>query len=186
MVYQLLKDIEQLLGGKESLTAAEQSILERSSKVISTMRNPEDTELLKKDELLIRYCPATKHPVLVYYDGDGMCSCMHNDTIAEDIEDVKRWLEDATSATPNDTMSYQTEETVLDDILSSEENCETFMEVVMEEIQSDEETYRHKAHQLIQAYREDNCGDMLMALCGWSMHTLLIKYQQRKEAKNNE
>ena len=68
MVYQLLKDIEQLLGGKESLTAAEQSILERSSKVITTMRNPEDTELLKKDELLIRYCPATKHPVLVYYD----------------------------------------------------------------------------------------------------------------------
>ena len=52
MVYQLLKDIEQLLGSKESLTAAEQSILERSSKVISTMRNPEDTELLKKDELL--------------------------------------------------------------------------------------------------------------------------------------
>lgn len=48
MVYQLLKDIEQLLGGKESLTAAEQSILERSSKVIATMRNPEDTELLKR------------------------------------------------------------------------------------------------------------------------------------------
>ena len=84
MVYQLLKDIEQLLGGKESLTAAEQSILERSSKVITTMRNPEDTELLKKDELLIRYCPATKHPVLVYYDGDGMCSCLHNDTVEED------------------------------------------------------------------------------------------------------
>lgn len=40
MVYQLLKDIEQLLGGKESLTAAEQSILERSSKVITTMRIP--------------------------------------------------------------------------------------------------------------------------------------------------
>ena len=48
MVYQLLKDIVQLLDGKESLTAAEQSILKRSSKVITTMRNPEDTELLKK------------------------------------------------------------------------------------------------------------------------------------------
>ena len=186
MVYQLLKDIEQLLGGKESLTAGEQSILERSSQALATLRNSEDTELLKQNEILVRFCPATKSPVLVYYDGDGMCSCMHNDTIAEDIEDVKRWLEDATSATPNDTMSYQTEETVLDDILSSEENCETFMEVVMEEIQSDEETFRHKAHQLIQAYRSENCDDLIMALCGWSMNTLLIKYQQRKEAKNNE
>ena len=130
MVYQLLKDIVQLLDGKESLTAAERSILKRSSQALATMRNSEDTELLKQNEILVRFCPATKSPVLVYYDGDGMCSCMHNDTIAEDIEDVKRWLEDATTATPNDTMSYQTEETVLDDILSSEENCETFMNII--------------------------------------------------------
>ena len=54
----------------------------------------------------------------------------------------------------------------------------------MSEIQTDEETNRHKAHQLIQAYREDNCGDMLMALCGWSIHTLLIKYQEKKEQSN--
>ena len=32
--------------------------------------------------------------------------------------------------------------------------------------------------------REDNCGDMLMALCGWSMHSLLIKYQEKKEQSN--
>ena len=184
MVYQLLKDIVQLLDGKESLTAAEQSILERSSKVITTMRNPEDTELLKKDELLIRYCPATKHPVLVYYDGDGMCSCLHNDTVEEDMEDVKRWLNEMTQEQTNSNMNYDKEEELMDEILSSEENCETFMEVVMSEIQSDEETYRHKAHQLIQAYREDNCGDMLMALCGWSMNTLLIKYQEKKEQSN--
>ena len=116
MIYQLLKDIEQHMGGKESLTAAERSILERSTRALSTMRNPEDTELLRKDEIIVRFCPATKSPVLAYYDGDGMCSCLHNDTIAEDIEDVKRWLEDTTSETPNDTMSYQTEENILDDI----------------------------------------------------------------------
>ena len=186
MIYQLLKDIEQHMGGKESLTAAERSILERSTKALSTMRNPEDTELLRKDEIIVRFCPATKSPVLAYYDGDGMCSCLHNDTITEDIEDVKRWLEDTTSETPNDTMSYQTEENILDDILSTEENSETFMEVVMSEIQSDEESYRHKAHQLIQAYRDENCDDLIMALCGWSMNTLLIKYQQRKENQNDE
>ena len=186
MVYQLLKDIEQLLRGKESLTAGKQSILEHSSKVIATMRNPEDTELLRKDEIIVRFCPATKSPVLAYYDGDGMCSCLHNDTVEEDMEDVKRWLNEMTLEQTNNNMNYDKEEELMDEILSSEENCETFMEVVMSEIQSDEETYRHKAHQLIQAYREDNCGDMLMALCGWSMNTLLIKYQQRKESKNNE
>lgn len=184
MMYQLLKDIEQLLSGKESLTTAEQSILKRSSKALTTMRNSEDTELLKRDEILVRYCPATKHPVLVYYDGDGMCSCLHNDTVEEDLEDVKQWLDDATKYKSNYTMNYENEEELMDEILSSEDNCETFMEVVMSEIQSDEETYRHKAHQLIQAYREDNCGDMLMALCGWSMHTLLIKYQEKKEQSN--
>lgn len=113
MVYQLLKDIEQLLSGKESLTAAEQSILERSSKVITTMRNPEDTELLKTDELLIRYCPATKHPVLVYYDGDGMCSCLHNDTVEEDMEDVKRWLNEMTQEQTNSNMNYDKEEELM-------------------------------------------------------------------------
>lgn len=81
-------------------------------------------------------------------------------------------------------MSTDNEEKVMDDILSSEENCDTFMEVVMEEIQSDEETYHHKAHQLIRAYREGNCDDMLMALCGWSMTTLLVKYQQNKQTDN--
>ena len=100
------------------------------------------------------------------------------------MEDVKRWLNEMTQEQTNSNMNYDKEEELMDEILSSEENCETFMEVVMSEIQSDEETYRHKAHQLIQAYREDNCGDMLMALCGWSMHTLLIKYQEKKEQSN--
>ena len=81
-------------------------------------------------------------------------------------------------------MNEDLEDDVMDEILSSEENCDLFMEVVMQEIQTDEETYRHKTHQLIQAYREENCGDMLMALCGWSMHSLLIKYQETKEQSN--
>ena len=186
MVYQLLKDIEQHMGGKESLTAAERSILERSSQALATMRNSEDTELLKQNEILVRFCPATKSPVLVYYDGDGMCSCMHNDTVEEDMEDVKRWLNEMTQEQTNSNMNYDKEEELMDEILSSEENCETFMEVVMSEIQSDEESYRHKTHQLIQAYREENCDDLIMALCGWSMNTLLIKYQQRKENQNDE
>lgn len=83
-------------------------------------------------------------------------------------------------------MNEDLEEDAMDEILSSEENCDLFMEVVMQEIQTDEETYRHKAHQLIQAYREENCGNMLIALCGWSMHTLLIKYQEKKQQQSDE
>lgn len=77
-------------------------------------------------------------------------------------------------------MNEDLEEDVMDEILSSEENCDLFMEVVMQEIQTDGETYRHKAHQLIQAYRKGDCDDLLIALCGWSMSSLINKYKEKK------
>lgn len=80
-------------------------------------------------------------------------------------------------------MEEGSEDKIMDKILASEDNCDIFIKVVMEEIQSDDETYRHKAHQLIKAYREHNCENLLVALCGWSMHTLLIKYQQKRNKK---
>lgn len=95
MVYQLLNDIRQMLSDKETLTTAEQSILDRVNKVLPTLRNNEDSELLRQDEVFARICPATKFPVLACYDGDNMCSCLHNDTIEEDAVDVKQWLASA-------------------------------------------------------------------------------------------
>lgn len=95
MVYQLLNDIRQILSDKETLTTAEQSILDRVNKVLPTLRNSEDSELLRQDEVFVRICPATKFPVLACYDGDNMCSCLHNETIEEDAVDVKQWLASA-------------------------------------------------------------------------------------------
>lgn len=92
MVYKLLKDVEQLLSGKESISADELKILNCVRKVLPTLRNTDDSELLRKNEVIIRICPATNHPVLACYEGDNMCSCLHNETVKEDAVDIKQWL----------------------------------------------------------------------------------------------
>lgn len=92
MIYNLLKDMQSLLSSKGSLTATEQEILRRIAQTLPTMRNVDDTELLLPGEVLVRICPGTKCPVLVCHDGDGQCSCLHNDTVEEDAVDVKLWL----------------------------------------------------------------------------------------------
>lgn len=95
MVYQLLKDIEQYMSGKESLTAIEKSIIIRAQQLLQTLRNVEDSELLRQNEIIVRICPATNAPVLACYDGENMCSCLHNDTVEEDAVDVKQWISSA-------------------------------------------------------------------------------------------
>lgn len=92
MVYRILKDIQQMLSDKKSPNTAEQSILEGVRQVIPMLRNDEDSELLRQNEVFVRICPATKAPVLACYEGDNMCSCLHNDSVEEDAVDIKQWL----------------------------------------------------------------------------------------------
>lgn len=92
MLYNLLKDIRQQLETKTSLTAEEQILLERISHAIPHIRRDGDAEQLHPSEVLVRICPDTGHPVLVFHDGEGRCACLHNETIEEDFADVKLWL----------------------------------------------------------------------------------------------
>lgn len=92
MLYDLLEDIRQWLEVKTSKTAEEQGILERISLAFPHIRDDRDAELLAPNEVLVRMCPGTKHPVLVCYDGAGRCLCLHNDTVEEDAVDVRLWL----------------------------------------------------------------------------------------------
>lgn len=72
----------------------------------------------------------------------------------------------------------------MNDVLAAEKNCEIFIEILSSEISSDDNSCRHKARDLINAYRSQDCEGMLMALCGWSMETLLAKYKEYKENGN--
>ena len=92
MVYNLLKRIQNLLVSKPSGTKEELEILSLVNQALSTMLNGRDTETLAPNELLVRICPDTKRPVLVCYDGNGQCLCLHNGTTEEDTIDVDLWL----------------------------------------------------------------------------------------------
>lgn len=92
MLYNLLKDIRRQLGAKTPLTAEEQCLLERIDHAVPYIRRDGDAEQLQPGEVLVRVCPDTGHPVLVCHDGEGQCTCLHNETVAEDAADVRLWL----------------------------------------------------------------------------------------------
>lgn len=92
MIYDLLEDIRRGLEAKVSRTAEEEETLGRISLALPHMRRDGDAELLIPGEVLVRICPDTRRPVLVCYDDNGQCACLHNETVEEDATDVRRWL----------------------------------------------------------------------------------------------
>lgn len=76
----------------------------------------------------------------------------------------------------NDDTGGDTLESILDD----SDKCESFAEIILEEIRSDEEQLRHIGSNIIKAYLNGDCDDLLIALCGWSMDSLLKKYQESR------
>lgn len=92
MLYKLLEDIRHRLEAKDPQMAEEREILDRILLALPHTRRERDAELLAPNEVLVRVCPDTGHPVLVCHDGQGQCSCLHNETVEEDAADVKLWL----------------------------------------------------------------------------------------------
>lgn len=92
MIYNLLEDIRRRLEAKVSRTAEEEETLGRISLALPRTRRDGDAELLMPGEVLVRICPDTRRPVLVCYDDNGQCACLHNETVEEDATDVRRWL----------------------------------------------------------------------------------------------
>lgn len=92
MLYKLLEDIRHRLEAKDPQTAEEREILDRILLALPHIRRDRDAEQLAPNEVLVRVCPDTGHPVLVCHDGQGQCSCLHNETVEEDAADVILWL----------------------------------------------------------------------------------------------
>lgn len=138
-------------------------------------------EFLSKGETIIRICPNTKRPLLVSYGGNERCLCLYDDSVKEDGQAIDDWL----SANSNKTMAERTEITDEDDtlesILEDSDKCESFAEVILGEISSDEEQPRHIGSNIIKAYLNGDCDELLIALCGWSMDSLLKKYQKSRK-----
>lgn len=71
----------------------------------------------------------------------------------------------------------------LESILEDTDKCERFAEIALEEIRNDEEQLRHIGSNIIKAYQNGDCDAMLIALCGWSMDSLLSKFNENKSDK---
>lgn len=69
----------------------------------------------------------------------------------------------------------------LESILCDSDRCEEFAEVVLEEIRSDEEQLHHIGSNVIKAYQNGDCDELLIAICGWSMDSLLKKCQKHRQ-----
>lgn len=60
--------------------------------------------------------------------------------------------------------------------MESESQLERFMEVLLDEINNDDEAYHKKGRQLLDfCLKDENADDFFIAICGWSVDSLLRK-----------
>ena len=60
--------------------------------------------------------------------------------------------------------------------MENEALLERFMEVLIEEINNDDEAYYKKSRQLLDlCLTDENADDFFIAICGWSLASLLEK-----------
>ena len=65
-------------------------------------------------------------------------------------------------------------EAILDN--ANEEFLEKFYETLLNEINADDEAYHKKARQLLlAAINNENADDFFIAICGWSLESLIKK-----------
>ena len=65
---------------------------------------------------------------------------------------------------------------VIKEIMENESLLERFMEVLIEEIYNDDEAYYKKSRQILDlCLTDENADDFFIAICGWSVDSLLEK-----------
>lgn len=92
MIYTLLQNMRKYLSAKQVLAEEELKLFSQLNESLSVIIKNEDSELLTPNEVLVRISRATKHPVLVCYNGDGTCFSLHNKTVEEDGLEIEQWL----------------------------------------------------------------------------------------------
>lgn len=93
MIYTLLQNMRKYLLAKQVLVEEELKLFSQLNESLSVIIKNEDSELLTPNEVLVRISHATKHPVLVCYNGEGTCFSLHNKTVEEDGLEVEQWLQ---------------------------------------------------------------------------------------------
>ena len=69
----------------------------------------------------------------------------------------------------------------IENILNDEAQLERFVEVLVDEINNDDEAYDKKGRQLLDlCLTDEHADDFFIAVCGWSVDSLLEKLSQSK------
>jgi len=69
----------------------------------------------------------------------------------------------------------------IENILNDEAQLERFVEVLVDEINNDDEAYDKKGRQLLDlCMTDEHADDFFIAVCGWSVDSLLEKLSQSK------
>ena len=64
----------------------------------------------------------------------------------------------------------------IEEIMANDALLERFMEILVDEINNDDEAYFKKGRQLLDlCLSDENADDFFIAICGWSVDSLLEK-----------
>nr|WP_288282125.1 hypothetical protein [uncultured Prevotella sp.] len=64
----------------------------------------------------------------------------------------------------------------IEEIMANDALLERFMEILVDEINNDDEAYYKKGRQLLDlCLSDENADDFFIAICGWSVDSLLEK-----------
>ena len=64
----------------------------------------------------------------------------------------------------------------IEEIMANDALLERFMEILVDEINNDDEAYYKKGRQLLDlCLSDENADDFFIAICGWSVDSLLQK-----------
>lgn len=74
----------------------------------------------------------------------------------------------------------QEEKEMLKEIAQNDTLCEAFAEVLIEEIESDDESYERKGRKIAMHLIGNSAVDVLVDLCGWTVETLYQKAKDRE------
>ena len=61
--------------------------------------------------------------------------------------------------------------------IDSEEFLEKYFETLLNEISSDDEPYYKKSRQLLASLNNEHADDFFIAICGWSLESLIERSQ---------
>lgn len=99
-----------------------------------------------------------------YYHKIHDCNLDYNSMLDSAIDDAAKWYQ---------SQKLSALHQKLHQIMSDTGLCEQFGECVSDNLKTDEEPFKNIGYYLCKAYLEEDLDQLLVAICGWSMGSLL-------------